>query len=679
MKSFVSLRLRLGAGVCLLTALLGAPAIGATVVRTMVYHQLSTFTNNGVVGTARPLMVSANGQKMVFSRPWYGTPRSNLVYTVNFDGSALTLADSWAIDPGAEVDISADGSKIISYQSGLCRVAAADGSSANTIVQLEGGYSTFRLSSDGAFVYFLVDRDTALWPSHQGIEAGVYRIGANGSNLQMLANRTNVAQFFGTTPDQISPFFGGYGLGPIALSGNGARLLFQCYKGGYRLIGMNSDGSGMREYPLGTVPDIYAFDIWNFGLSGDGNKLFYHVGRNTGPQEVGVFNFDGTGQRGLLTNNIGLFGEVMQLNPDGSKLLLGGTGWLLNTDGSGRLELGWSARFAVNNVLQWGFSHGVMDTNATHFAYLTPAGANDGGRLQLGSAELNPASLGLSPTITSPSANPAYITTNGPSPVFAFHPAPTNGLLSGGGAQAGILLNGIADPATWQGSSLHDDGLSGDAVNGDGIYSDNTGYYANWPTIGPRMLRYKAELLAGDGKYHATAIDVAPFFVLAQAPTNPPPAIISITPSNAPPGSSVTITGTGFDPIANNNVILFGNVPAQIISVNPAGTQLVVVVPSGLPAGPVAVTVSSTGQTSGTLSFGGADPYASSLVLKMLAGLDIYGTVGMTYRIDYLSDVTNTNNWTALTNLTLPSSPYFWVDVSSTNQPRRFYRSVRVP
>ena len=78
MRSLVSLGLRLGSAVCVLTALLGAPAIGATVVRTMVYHQLTTFTN-GVQGTTRPLMLSANGQKMVFPRVvWLAPQQSRL-------------------------------------------------------------------------------------------------------------------------------------------------------------------------------------------------------------------------------------------------------------------------------------------------------------------------------------------------------------------------------------------------------------------------------------------------------------------------------------------------------------------------------------------------------------------------------------------------------------------------
>ncbi len=48
-------------------------------------------------------------------------------------------------------------------------------------------------------------------------------------------------------------------------------------------------------------------------------------------------------------------------------------------------------------------------------------------------------------------------------------------------------------------------------------------------------------------------------------------------------------------------------------------------------------------------------------------------------RIDYLTDASNTNSWAPPTTLLLPFSPYFWVDVSSTNQPKRFYRAVRVP
>ena len=221
--------------------------------------------------------------------------------------------------------------------------------------------------------------------------------------------------------------------------------------------------------------------------------------------------------------------------------------------------------------------------------------------------------------------------------------------------------------------------MSGDAVSGDGLFSDNTGYFNQVPSIGPRTLRFKAELLGADGSYHASAVDVSPFFVVAQAPAGPPPAIVAISPDAALAGTQLTITGSGFDPIATNNVVLIGNQLAIVIGVNPAGTQLVVVVPSGGALGLVPVTVSSLGQTSSAATITVLDANASVLTVKMVAGLDIVGTVGMTYRIDYLGNIADTNSWVPLTNLTLSASPYFWVDITSTNQPKRFYRSVRIP
>lgn len=89
----------------------------------------------------------------------------------------------------------------------------------------------------------------------------------------------------------------------------------------------------------------------------------------------------------------------------------------------------------------------------------------------------NSASLGLAPAITGAWATPAYTTVSGSSFTFACHPTPIAGLVPSGGAQAGILLNGFADPAPWQGSTLHDDGGWGDAVAGDGIFSDNSAYF----------------------------------------------------------------------------------------------------------------------------------------------------------------------------------------------------------
>ncbi len=66
--------------------------------------------------------------------------------------------------------------------------------------------------------------------------------------------------------------------------------------------------------------------------------------------------------------------------------------------------------------------------------------------------------------------------------------------------------------------------------------------------------------------------------------------------------------------------------------------------------------------------------------LRLIASTLIAGPVGQQIRVDY-ADVVNVGitNWTVLTNITLPSSPYLVVDPSSAGLTKRFYRAVPVP
>ena len=85
--------------------------------------------------------------------------------------------------------------------------------------------------------------------------------------------------------------------------------------------------------------------------------------------------------------------------------------------------------------------------------------------------------------------------------------------------------------------------------------------------------------------------------------------------------------------------------------------------------------------------FGGYDNYSmQALVLlppvlnmNLYPVLTIAGAVGGAYRIEATSDLVNTNVWTTLTNLTLPSSPYDFIDKSTPQPLRRFYRAVPAP
>lgn len=66
-----------------------------------------------------------------------------------------------------------------------------------------------------------------------------------------------------------------------------------------------------------------------------------------------------------------------------------------------------------------------------------------------------------------------------------------------------------------------------------------------------------------------------------------------------------------------------------------------------------------------------------SLQIAMYAGIQIRGKVGASYRIEYV-DQAGDPNWTVLTTLALPASPYLYVDTTSTNAQKRIYRAVRV-
>jgi len=65
-----------------------------------------------------------------------------------------------------------------------------------------------------------------------------------------------------------------------------------------------------------------------------------------------------------------------------------------------------------------------------------------------------------------------------------------------------------------------------------------------------------------------------------------------------------------------------------------------------------------------------------SVDVHMYAGLTIVGDPGANYEIQYSTDLNSPTNWTTLTNLTLPVSPYLYFDLGSTNRPKSFYRAV---
>lgn len=71
-----------------------------------------------------------------------------------------------------------------------------------------------------------------------------------------------------------------------------------------------------------------------------------------------------------------------------------------------------------------------------------------------------------------------------------------------------------------------------------------------------------------------------------------------------------------------------------------------------------------------------------SLSLQTFAGIRIVGEVGRSYSIQYAVNTDSTANWfnwVSITNITLPSTPYIYLDPGSGNRSKGFYRAVLIP
>jgi hypothetical protein len=99
------------------------------------------------------------------------------------------------------------------------------------------------------------------------------------------------------------------------------------------------------------------------------------------------------------------------------------------------------------------------------------------------------------------------------------------------------------------------------------------------PAAGSTFDGWSGEGCTGTGAYTVAmtqARSVQATFRLLQAHWAPPPAVTALSPSSGPPGTSVTVTGTGF---GSAREVLFGTLPATFVVDSP--NQITAVVPGG--------------------------------------------------------------------------------------------------
>ena len=67
------------------------------------------------------------------------------------------------------------------------------------------------------------------------------------------------------------------------------------------------------------------------------------------------------------------------------------------------------------------------------------------------------------------------------------------------------------------------------------------------------------------------------------------------------------------------------------------------------------------------------------LAIWLFPGWNFTASAGSQHKIEYVNAEVGFTNWQFLTNLTLPSSPYLFIDTSATNKWHRFYRTTPIP
>ena len=545
----------------------GGPTEAGTVVRTLAYHQLTSFTSRPGVHTRgdSPSILSADGSRAAFL---VGGEPSH-VYVINADGTGLREVDTHPAGDWTNVDISADGSVVLSSYGGsgtgggVARIVNADGSNAHTVFAAGNG-KYFRLSADGTKVYF-ASGGSFDWGG-QSHTAGLYVINADGTGLRQILDRARVHALFGKPIPELEFYWHGP---PFDVSDDGSHLVLQVLVPdiGWPIMRVNGDGSDLQAYAL--FPNNEHPDVGNLGISGDGRVAFYEVTSNW---ELGVFNWDGSGKRVLATGVGGAnsSGEVVQLTYDGSKLHYGSLNRLYNTDGSGVLQpvaggptLGGDPPLMTS---QWYRSS--MNRDATRFLFTFDYNTYVNGALvpeQLGLMELNPGSLGPAPGLTEPRIAPPYLVIgDGSTTAFSVRMSTTNTHLR---TNSVVFRNGLeVNSNIVNDGVLYDDGSNGDITAGDGRFTygfirANTG-----ATVGPHTARMKTEVRAADGRRHATALDVAQLDVV----TAVPPGMGTCTPTPTPtptrtPGGcgGPTEAGTVVRTLAYHQLTSFTSFPAN--------------------------------------------------------------------------------------------------------------------
>ncbi|MGI9241588.1 MAG: hypothetical protein ACR2RV_12365, partial [Verrucomicrobiales bacterium] len=323
--------------------------------------------------------------------------------------------------------------------------------------------------------------------------AGVYRIGTDGSGLQLLFSYADLASaVFGTDGSEynINTAFDG-----LDVSGDDSRIL----------VATRQEGGAIATWDGPTFHKMHAKSVSSsrnetLSISGDGNTVAY-VPANS---PIVYSNAFAGGQERELWNLGGLNTASMQFNQDGSRLVADGWGTggspsvrLLHGDGSWCLDL--------MPRLQGYFSEHVSISNSGSRAIWLSAFDDPNSLRQIWVCDIDVPSPGSFPTISNVSMDPDYLLLDGSNTTEIAAD------MDGGGS---VITRTNVDPVLdgrlqfralgFFTNPLLDDGLGNDAVANDGRFTS-----ANLRRDGVNAVEATYTLrLAGFTEDRITAVDV---------------------------------------------------------------------------------------------------------------------------------------------------------------------------
>jgi uncharacterized delta-60 repeat protein len=496
-----------------------------------------TFTAyNGNAAPKYLLRLNSDGSLDTSFNPG-GIGAGNYVYAlaVQVDGKVLaggsfTSYNGNASAPDCLLRLNADGSLDPSFNPGgagasstvLALVVQPDGK-----VLVGGNFTTYngstapkyllRLNADGAL-------DTSFNPGGAGAETGVSALAVQPDGKVLIAGGFTSYNGNAAAPDRV-----------LRLTAIGALD-----------TSFNPGGAGVNN-------NVYALAVQADGKVLVGGNFTSYNGSTAVPKYLLRLTTSGSLDTSFNPGGTGTGNYVLALavQPDG-KLLAGGN--FTSYNGSA----------AAPKYLLRLNADGSLNNAATALPGAT-FGFNPGGTT--GATRTVSTAGTYTATATDPatgctySSNAVVVTT--PAPILTSL-LPTSGLAGSTLAAAGTYLQG-ASVVTFTSSA----GAATAAPAGYVVASDGTGITGIAVPAGLAAGTYTLTVTTPNGNSNGLA-----FTVQATAP-----AITSFAPVSGPVGTSVTFTGTGFSPVASQNVVFFGATLAPVTAAS--ATSLTVTVPLG--------------------------------------------------------------------------------------------------